>query len=118
MTKKSKAVKIVQAKPQKPKKPTVKQKLETLKATVYEYFKQLRYRQPEQHQIALQATVAQPDGTKRDGVFNVASLIAAVLTAQGLGNEVRLEAEQTSQGGTLYVRFYKPVRVAGQELLS
>ena len=116
MTKKSKVVKLVQA--VKPKKPTVKQQLETLKATVSEYFKQLRYREPEQHQIALQATVAQPDGTKRDGVFNVASLIAAVLTAQGLGNEVRLEAEQTSQGGTLYVRFYKPVRVAGQELLS
>jgi hypothetical protein len=113
-TKKAKPSSIIS----KVKKPTVKEQLATLAATIREYFKQVRYRKPEDHQIKLQAVVVQGDGTKRDGVFNVASLIAAVLTAQGLGKEVRLEAEQTPQGGTLYVRFYSPVRVDGIDMLA
>lgn len=98
--------------------PTLKQKYETLRTTIREYFNQVRYRRPEDHQIKLQAVVVNGDGTKRDGIFNVASLIAAVLTAQGLGKEVRLEAEQTPQGGTLYVRFYSPVHVDGVDMLA
>jgi hypothetical protein len=96
----------------------VTEQLATLRATIQEYFRKLRFRSAEPHQYAMNATVVGIDGVKRDGQFNVASLIATVMTARGLGKEVRLEAEQNAQGGTLYVRFYSPVNVDGVDMLA
>ena len=87
--------------------------LKTLRAGVESYFSRLRYRQPDPFQITLQAKTQ--DG--KDGIFNVPSLIAAVLTGQGLGKEVRLVAEPNEKGGTLRVQFYKPVSKNGLDLL-
>jgi hypothetical protein len=102
----------------KAKKPTLMERYTILKATISKYFELVRYRRPDQHQIILSATVTTPEGIKRDGVINIPSLLAAVLTAQGLGKEVRLEGVQDGQGGILYVRFYSPIRMPdGADLL-
>jgi hypothetical protein len=114
--KRKKAVKAPTA--VKPKKPTLAERYAVLKATISKYFELVHYRRPDGHQIVLSATVTTPEGSKRDGVMNIPSLLAAVLTAQGLGKEVRLEGVQDGQGGTLYVRFYSPIRMPdGADLL-
>ncbi len=81
------------------------EQLKALRVAIETYVSRLRYRQADLFQITLQAKTQ--DG--KEGMFNVASLLASVLTAQGLGKEVRLVAEANPQGGTLYVRFYSPV---------
>ena len=98
----------------KPKKATVKEQLAALKTRVSEYFSARRWRTHDNFQITLPAKAE--DG-KTDKLFNVPSLMAAVLTAQGLGKEVRLVAEPATDGGRLYVRFYSPVPTAGLDNL-
>ena len=95
----------------KPTKPTVKDRLLSLQVAISNYFRALLYQRPDGFQITLHAKTQ--DG--KDGVFNVSSLLSSVLTAQGLGKQVRLEAETDSKGGTLYIRFYSPVPKTGLE---
>lgn len=87
--------------------------LSELRASVRKYVAENKYRTARGFQIELQAKTQ--DG--KDGLFNVPSLIASVLTAQGLGQEVRLVAEGNAKGGTLYVRFYDKVPTTGLEYL-
>jgi len=87
--------------------------LAELREKIAEYFSAVRYRTADSFQITLQATVTNAEGVKQDGKFNVPSLLASVLTAQGLGKEVKLEAVPNAQGGMLYVRFYSPVPTNG-----
>lgn len=101
-----------------PKKPTVKEQLETLKATIREYFSHLRYRTPE-YSIKLPATVPGEGGVQKTHMANVPSLIASVITAQGLGKEIRVRAVQDSTGGALEFVFYSPVNIDGKvDLMS
>lgn len=102
-----------------PKKPTIKEQLETLKATIREYFNQLRYRQPE-YTIKLPAKIVVENNVPKDHAVNVPSLIASVVTAQGLGKEIRVKAVQDPTGGALIIEFYTPVQVErnGPLLLS
>lgn len=100
------------------KKPTVKEQLETLKATIREYFSHLRYRTPE-YTIKLPAKVAVENNVPKDHAVNVPSLIASIVTAQGLGKEVRVKAVQDPTGGALVLEFYSPVNIDGKvNLLS
>ena len=102
----------------KPKKPTVKEQLGTLKATIREYFSHLRFRTPE-YSIKLPATVPGEGGVQKVHMANVPSLIASVITAQGLGKEVRVKAVQDPTGGALVLEFYSPVNIDGKaDLLS
>jgi hypothetical protein len=103
----------------KTKKPTVKQQLATLKATIREYFDRIRYRQPE-YTIKLPAKIAVENNVPKDHAVNVPSLIASVVTAQGLGKEIRVKAVQDPTGGALIIEFYTPVQVEsnGPLLLS
>ena len=100
----------------KPKKPTVKEQLETLKATIREYFSHLRYRTPE-YSIKLPATVP-GECECEDCMANVPSLIASVITAQGLGKEVRVKAVQDPTGGALVLEFYSPINIDGKVNLN
>ena len=101
-----------------PKKPTVKEQLETLKATIREYFQHLKYRSPE-YSIKLPATVPGEGGVQKTHMANVPSLIASVITAQGLNKEIRVRAVQDSTGGALEFVFYTPVNIDGKvNLLS
>ena len=101
-----------------PKKPPVKEQLETLKATIREYFQHLRYRQPE-YTIRLTAKVAVENSVPKDHAVNVPSLIASIVTAQGLGKEIRVKAVQDPTGGALVLEFYSPVNIDGKaNLLS
>jgi hypothetical protein len=100
-----KAKQAVTPKPPKPHKSTMAEKLTDLQMRVQEYFNAVRWRKPDSFQIEMHSQTQ--DG--KPGTFNVASLIASVLTAQGLGKEVRLEAIADAKGGTLYVRMYSPV---------
>jgi ABC-type proline/glycine betaine transport system permease subunit len=94
------------------------QKFETLKATVREYFSHIRYRSPE-YSIKLAATIAGENGAQKVHMANVSSLIASVVTAQGLGKEVRVKAIQDPTGGALVLDFYSPVNIDGKiNLLS
>ena len=102
----------------KPKKPTVKEQLGTLKATIREYFSHLRYRTPE-YSIKLPATVPGEGGVQKVHMANVPSLIASVITAQGLNKEIRVRAVQDSTGGALEFLFFTPVNIDGKaDLLS
>jgi hypothetical protein len=94
-------------KAEKVRKPTLKERLETIRAKVDVYLTALNYRRADNFTITLKPLV---DG--KEGTFKISSLLSAVLTAQGLGKEVRLEAEPAADGGTLYVRFYNPVSTA------
>jgi hypothetical protein len=100
------------------KKPTVSEQLATLKATIREYFDRVRYRSAE-YQIKLPAKIAGENGVQREHMVNVPSLIASVITAQGLGKEVRVSAVQDPTGGALVFNFYSPVNIDGKvNLLS
>jgi hypothetical protein len=89
--------------------------LAEIKAAVNSYFARVRYQQPEDFKFDLAVKTA--DG--KDGVFKTASLLASVLTAQGLGKEARLIAAPNPEGGMLQIRFYTPVaRPAALQLLS
>jgi hypothetical protein len=100
------------------KKPTVSEQLATLKATIREYFQHLKYRSPE-YSIKLPATIAGENGAQKVHMANVPSLIASVITAQGLGKEVRVRAIQDPTGGALEFLFYSPVNIDGKaNLLS
>ena len=100
------------------KKPTVTEQLITLKTAVREYFNRLRYRQPE-YSIKLPAKVAVENNVPKDHAVNVPSLIASVITAQGLGKEIRVKAVQDPTGGALVLEFYSPVNIDGKaNLLS
>jgi hypothetical protein len=57
-----------------------------------------------------QITLPAKTGDK-DSMFRVSSVMSSVLTAAGLGQTVRLEAQPAEDGGTLLVRFYKPVNM-------
>jgi ABC-type proline/glycine betaine transport system permease subunit len=46
-------------------------------------------------------------------MVNVPSLIASVITAQGLGKEVRVSAVQDPTGGALVFNFYSPINIDG-----
>jgi len=97
---------------------TIIEKYETLKATVREYFSHLRYRTPE-YSIKLPATVPGEGGVQKTHMANVPSLIASVITAQGLNKEIRVRAVQDSTGGALEFVFYTPVNIDGKaDLLS
>ena len=97
---------------------TVIEKYETLKATVREYFSHLRYRTPE-YSIKLPATVPGEGGVQKTHMANVPSLIASVITAQGLNKEIRVRAVQDSTGGALEFLFFTPVNIDGRaDLLS
>jgi hypothetical protein len=98
------------------KKPTVSEQLATLKATISEYFSHLKYRSPE-YSIKLAASIAGENGAQKVHMANVPSLIAAVITAQGLGKEVRVRAVQDPTGGALEFLFYSPVNIDGQRNL-
>lgn len=101
-----------------PKKPAVKEQLETLKTAIREYFSHLRYRSPE-YTIKLPAKIAVENNVPKDHAVNVPSLIASIVTAQGLGKEVRVKAIQDPTGGTLVLEFYSPVNIDGKaDLLS
>ena len=101
-----------------PKKPTVKEQLETLKATIREYFSHIKWRTPE-YTIKLPAKVAVENNVPKDHAVNVPSLIASIVTAQGLGKEVRVKAVQDPTGGALVLEFYSPVNIDGKaDLLS
>ena len=99
--------------------PTLKQQLETLRATMREYFQQIKYRQAE-YSIKLPAKVAVENNVPREHMVNVPSLIASVITAQGLGKEVRVRAVQDPTGGALLIEFFSPIRIErqGPNLLS
>jgi hypothetical protein len=103
----------------KVKKATVKEQLATLKATIRDYFDRLRYRQPE-YTIKLPAKITGENGVQKEHAANVPSLIASVITAQGLGKEVRLKAVQDPTGGALVIEFFSPLtlRNGGPSLLS
>ena len=78
----------------------------------------LRYRQPE-YSIKLPAKVAVENNVPKDHAVNVPSLIASVITAQGLGKEIRVKAVQDPTGGALVLEFYSPVNIDGKaNLLS
>ena len=97
---------------------TVIKKYETLKATVREYFSHLWYRTPE-YSIKLPATVPGEGGVQKTHMANVPSLIASVITAQGLNKEIRVRAVQDSTGGALEFVVYTPVNIDGKaDLLS
>ena len=102
--------------PIKIKKPTVKEQLATLKATIREYFDHVRYRSPE-YSIKLAASIAGEGGVQKVHMANVPSLIASVITAQGLGKEVRVSAMQDPTGGALVFNFYSPINIDGQRNL-
>ena len=107
---------------QKDKKPTklalVTGQLETLKATIREYFSHLRYRTPE-YSIKLPATVPGEGGVQKTHMADVPCLIASVITAQGLNKEIRVRAVPDSTGGALEFVFYTPVNIDGKaDLLS
>ena len=97
----------------KAKKPTVKEQLATLKATISAYFTHLKYRSPE-YSIKLPAKIAGENGVQRDHAANVSSLIASVITAQGLNKEVRVQAVQGPTGGALEFLFFTPVNLDGK----
>lgn len=101
---------------QKAKKPTLSQSYDTLRATIREYFSQLRYRQPE-YSIKLAASVAGEGGAQKVHMVNVPSLIASVVTAQGLGKEIKIKAVQDPTGGALIIEFYAPVTVGDKVTL-
>ena len=90
--------------PPKPKKATVSQQLSDLKQRVSDYFYALLFQRPDNFQITYSSVI---DG--KEGIAKVSSLLTAVLTAQGLGKEVRLEAIPGDKTGTLFVRMYTPV---------
>jgi hypothetical protein len=79
--------------------------LAEIKVAVNNYFASVRYQQPEDFKFDLAAKTT--DG--KDAAFNVPSLLASVLTAQGLGKEARLIAAPDPKGGMLQIRFYTPV---------
>ena len=91
-------------------KPTVKEQLATLKATISAYFERIKYRQPE-YSIKLPAKVAVENNVPKDHAVNVPSLIASVVTAQGLGKEIRVKAVQDPTGGALIIEFYTPIQI-------
>jgi sensor domain CHASE-containing protein len=100
------------------KKPSVKEQLATLKATISEYFNHLKYRAPE-YSIRLTASIAGENGAQKVRMVNVPSLIASVITAQGLNKEIRVHAVQDQTGGALEFLFYSPVNIDGKrDLLS
>jgi len=94
----------------KAKKPTAKEQLATLKATISEYFTHLKYRSSE-YQIKLPAKITGENGVQREHMVNVPSLIASIITAQGLGKEVRVNAVQDPTGGALLLEFYSPINI-------
>lgn len=98
---------------------TVTKQLETLRTTMAEYFQRVKYRQPE-YSIKLPAKIAVENNVPKDHAANVPSLIAAVITAQGLGKEVRVKAVQDPTGGALVLEFYSPIQLehGGPNLLS
>lgn len=97
---------------------TVKEKLATLSATIRDYFSEVRYRQAE-YTIKLPAKVTGENGVQKDHAVNVPSLIASVVTAQGLGKEIRMKAVQDPTGGALIIEFYSPITLGGKfNLLS
>jgi hypothetical protein len=95
------------SKVEKAHKPTLKERLEAIHARIDVYLTAVNYRQRDDFSITMKPLV---DG--KEGMFKVSSLLASVLTAQGLGKEIRLEAQPGADGGTLYVRFYNPVSTA------
>lgn len=99
--------------PPKPKKLTVSEQLAALKTRVCNYFVAVRSQRPDHFGLVLQSVV---DG--KEGTFKVSSLLASVITAQGLGKEVRLEAVPGDKSGTLYVRMYTPVPKNGLDAVN
>ena len=90
----------------------VTEELEQLRDQVRQYFIAVRAQYPESFSITLPAKT-----DDKDTMIRVSSLMSSVLTGAGLGMEVRLVAEPTPTGGTLYVRFYKPVPKNGLDQL-
>ena len=76
-----------------------------LKSAVREYFMARANQRPDDFKFDLATTTAEG----KEHLFKVSSLLAAVLTAQGLGKEVRLIAFPNEKGGSLSVRFFSPV---------
>lgn len=97
---------------------TVKEKLATLSATIQAYFSELRYRRPE-YTLQFEAILTGENGAKREHMVNVPTLIASIVTAQGLGKEIRVRANTNRDGGTMFIDFYSPVTLGDKvNLLS
>jgi len=68
---------------------------------VQNYIRVVRNQVPDNFRMDMSVKTAEG----KDGFINVASLLASVLTANGLGKQVRLVANPDPKGGTLCVRF-------------
>lgn len=71
------------------------------------FIRSVRNEQPDSFRMDLAVKTAEG----KDHLFNVSSLLASVLTANGLGKQVRLVANPDPKGGTLGIRFFDAVSV-------
>ena len=71
---------------------------------VKEYFRNVRYSQPEAFSISLPAKT-----DDKDTMIRVSSLMSSILTATGLGKKAKIVAEPAADGGRLLIQFFTPV---------
>ena len=74
-----------------------------LKEGVRQYVTAIRYQAADKFKITLPAKTGD-----KDTMIRVSSLMSAVITAKGLGKEVRVNVQQADDGGTMLIEFYTP----------
>src|SRR5579863_247364 len=101
--------KIVASSVSKPKKPTVRMQLDTLKSAVRTFFYGLQYRQVNM-EMSFPVKPAPGTDPMKPNNISVPQIATAVITAQGLGQEARLVVTPSTSGDILKIQFVSPIK--------
>ena len=77
-----------------------------LRTGIRQYVRALRHQLPDMFKITLPAKTGD-----KDTMIRISSLMSSVITAKGLGKEVRIGIQQAEDGGTMFIEFYAPVEL-------